>query len=94
MRHYLARRFSNKHSKPIAATSKTTMMPHGVVEEGSSFGNAGAGLVEVAFDCDNGTAGTVGGTNDACVGVGWLVGSDFGTGPLFASSSSLPNDAS
>lgn len=70
------------------------MMPHGVVEEGSSFGNAGAGLVEGAFDCDNGTAGTVGGTNDACVGVGWLVGSDFGTGPLFASSSSLPNDAS
>ena len=86
--------FTSNHSRPIAATINTMMTLQGVDEVGSSLGVDGAAAVEGAFFGAVGTAGTVGGLTDACVGVVWLLGSDFGNAPLIASSSSLPNDAS
>ena len=43
------RPLSSNHSRPIAATIKTTMMLHGVDEAGSSLGVGAAGLDSGAF---------------------------------------------
>jgi hypothetical protein len=87
--------FTSNHSRPVAATIKTTMMLHGADVVGSSLGVDDFDFASSAFVGAVGcTVGTVGGIAEDCAEVVWLGRLDFGNAPLVASASSLLNEAS